>query len=133
MNPRIEKKISKRLAELCPTLFRDAWILDCPSELADDRNSSISHCYHVGGGTDYWGDGCDAYSVWFHWLMVWEWHGDFPHYPQGHELEHFPNTEGFNPTTINLIALAKKCEKLAFDEEIKRKAEWNNNFKTGDL
>lgn len=112
MNPRIEKKLSKRLVQLCPTLFSGAWKCDSPSELADDRSSNISHCYHVGGGVDYWGEGCDAYSVWFHWLMIWPWHAEFDTYPEGHQLEHYPNTERFNPTAKNLIALAKKCEIL---------------------
>jgi hypothetical protein len=111
MNARIEKKLSKRLAWMCKTLFKNAWVLeDCGSELAEDQGSRITHCYHVGGGTDYWGEGQDAYSLWQFWLDQWPWHGDFPSYPEGHKFEHYPNTSGFNPTTKNLINLALECE-----------------------
>jgi len=111
MNARIEKKLSKRLASMCKNLFKGAWVLeDCGSELADYQGSRITHCYHVGGGVDYWGDGQDAYSVWQAWLNQWFWQGDFPSYPVGHELEHYPNTSGFKPTTKNLINLAIECE-----------------------
>lgn len=112
MNARIEKKLSKRLVELCPTLFKDAWILDGePSELAYGSDSKITHCYHVGGGLDYWGEGQDYYSVWHDWLNKWYWMGDFPYYPKCHEHEHYPNTSGFKPTTKNLINLACEAEK----------------------
>lgn len=115
MNARIEKKLSKRLAKCCPNLFKGAWVLKFEvSELAEELNSKITHCYHVGGGVDYWGEGLDAFSVWQHWLNQWPWMGDFPYYPQGHELEHYPNTRGFNPTTKNLFELAYETEIRAF-------------------
>lgn len=110
MTPRIEKKLCKRLAQLCPTLFSGAWVSDEPSGLACHKNSNISHCYHLGGGTDYFGEGCDDYSIWQWWRMYWCWYGKFPVYPQGHELKHYPNTEGFKPTTVNLFRLAISCE-----------------------
>lgn len=111
MNARIEKKLSKRLAQWCPNLFEKAWVLnDDVSELAYEQGSHITHCYHVGGGVDYWGEGQDAYSVWEHWSNQWPWIGDFPSYPAGHELEHYPDISGFRPTTKNLINLAIECE-----------------------
>ena len=111
MNARIEKKLSKRLAQWCPNLFKDAWILDDEvSELAYTQGSKITHCYHVGGELDYWGEGQDAFSVWEYWLATWDWQGDFPNYPAGHEFEHYPDTSGFKPTTKNLINLAIECE-----------------------
>lgn len=110
MNARIEKKLSKRLVKACPNLFKGAWFDNLASELAEEQGSSITHCYHLGGGVDYWGEGQDAYSVWQHWLNQWSWIADFPSYPQGHEFEHYPNTNGFRPTTKNLINLAYETE-----------------------
>lgn len=106
MNARIEKKLSKRLLAVAPVLFREAWVLEEPSELACEQGSSISHALHIGGGTDYWGDGMDSHSLWSWWERNWMWFGQFQPYPEGHEREHFPNTEGFMPTTKNLLRLA---------------------------
>lgn len=44
--------------------------------------------------------------------MNWPWHGLFEPYPADHKLEDYPNTEGFKPTTINLLRLARDCEAL---------------------
>lgn len=109
MNARIEKKLSKRLVQEAPNLFKDAWqMVDMPSLLADNSGSNITNTYHVGGGVDYWSEGCEAYSVWEWWAdNAWCWHGNFPSYPAGHKFEHSPNTEGFKPTVSNLIKLAK--------------------------
>lgn len=112
MKARIEKKLSKRLVRLHPSLYyRNSWIdKDEPSELAYEQNTRVSHVPSVGGGTDYWGDGQDAYTVWADWKSNWPWHGPFEEYPHGHDLAHYPNTEGFNPTTRNLLKLAAECE-----------------------
>ena len=111
MNARIEKKLSKRLVELCPTLFKGAWVSDFePSILADSEGSRISHCMHIGGGADYWGEETDCLSVWQYLLNVWPWIGEFPTYQSGHEFEHYPNTSGFRATTKNLIGLARAYE-----------------------
>ena len=55
------------------------------------------------------GEAIDAYTVleWF--KRNWEWIGDFEPYPEGHEQHGYPNTEGFNPTTRNLLKLAASC------------------------
>jgi hypothetical protein len=105
MKARIEKKISKRLANEFPDLFRDAWqgCHEEPSELAYEQGSCVSGLMYVGGGVDYWGEGQDAYSC-YEWLMSnYEWILGFEPYPDGHEFEGLPNTEGFKPTAINLL------------------------------
>lgn len=110
MKARIEKKLSKRLVQLHPTLYRKAWRDDERSELAYDQKSSVRHCLSVGGGTDYWGEGMDAYTTWADWKTNWAFHGPFKPYPHGHDLAHYPNTGSFRPTTRNLLKLAADCE-----------------------
>lgn len=111
MNPRIEKKLSKRLVNLYPRLYGRAWIDDDHSELAYDENSNVRHCPSVGGEYDsYSGDSNESYTVWSSWIQVWPWHGTFEEYPRGHQFEGYPNTEGFKPTTRNLLKLAEECQ-----------------------
>ncbi|KAF1004382.1 MAG: hypothetical protein GAK36_00051 [Pseudomonas sp.] len=110
MKARIEKKLSKRLVTLLPSLFGKAWVDREPSELAYEQNSCINNVMSVGGGIDYWGEGQDAYTCWALWRMNWMWHGPFESYPEGHRHQHYPNTEGFKPTTRNLLKLAAECE-----------------------
>lgn len=110
MKARIEKKLSKRLVKLYLSHYGRAWIDDEHSELAYEQNSSVRHCSSVGGGTDYWGESEDAYTVWASWLMQWPWHGPFKEYPHDHKFARYPNTEGFKPTTRNLLKLAAECE-----------------------
>jgi hypothetical protein len=52
MKARIEKKLSKRLVQLHPAMYRKAWRDDEQSELAYEQGSSVRHCLSVGGGTD---------------------------------------------------------------------------------
>lgn len=111
MKARIEKKLSKRLVELLPSVYRKAWRDQEPTELAYDQGSSVRHVLSVGGGVDYWGEGQDAYTVWEDWQMNWCWHGPFETYPNGHRFEGYPNIDGFRPTTINLLKLAAQCER----------------------
>ncbi|UVL70636.1 hypothetical protein [Pseudomonas protegens] len=114
MKARVEKKLSKRLVELAPSQFSGAWLdKDEPSELAYEQGTRVSHVWSVGGGVDYWGEGCDAYTIWEIWKMNWCWHGPFETYPEGHRHQFYPNTEGFRPTTQNLMALAAECERLS--------------------
>ncbi|HBO4616644.1 TPA: hypothetical protein NIE10_001813 [Pseudomonas aeruginosa] len=112
MKARIEKKLSKRLVELYPALYCSAWRDEEPSALAYEQGSRVRHVLSVGGGVDYWGEGQDAYTVWQDWLMSWEWHGPFETYPEGHRHEYLPDTEGFKPTTRNLLQLAGRCQLL---------------------
>lgn len=112
MNPRIEKKLSKRLVRLYPSLYGRAWIDSDHSELAYDENSNVRHCPSVGGEYDsYSGDSNESYTAWASWLQMWPWHGPFEEYPHGHQFAMYPNTEGFKPTTRNLLKLAAECEK----------------------
>lgn len=110
MKARVEKKLSKRLVALHPALYRKAWRDDEISERAYEQRTRIRHVLSVGGGTDYWGDGQEAYTVWADWRMNWCWHGPFQTYPQGHIHAMYPNTEGFRRTTRNLLKLAAQCE-----------------------
>lgn len=111
MNPRIEKKLSKRLMEIYPSLYGNAWIDVDHSELAYDENSNVRHCPSVGGEYDsYSGDCNDSYTVWASWLQMWPWHGPFKEYPRDHKFYGYPNTEGFRTTTRNLLKLAAACE-----------------------
>jgi hypothetical protein len=110
MKARIEKKLSKRIAALHPKLYRKAWVDGERSEAAYEQRTSVSNVMSVGGGTDYWGDSCEAYTVWADWRMNWCWHGDFREYPHDHEYARYPDTEGFKPTTRNLLKLAAECE-----------------------
>lgn len=119
MKARIEKKLSKRLVQIAPSLFSGARIdKDEPSVLAYEQGSRVSHILSVGGGVGYWGEGEDAYTVWEFWRMNWMWHGDFETFPDGHQHEGYPNTEGFKRTTVNLLKLAAAAE----DRERKARA-----------
>lgn len=114
MKARIEKKLSKRLVQIAPSLFPGAWIdKDEPSVLAYEQGSRVSHILSVGGGVDYWGEGCDAYTVWAAWQMNWMWHGPWGSFPAGHQYEFYPNTDGFKPTTRNLLKLSAQCQLAA--------------------
>ena len=110
MNPRIEKKLSKRLVLIHPALYRGAWIDEDISESSYEQGVRVSHCPSVGGGLDYWGEGQDVYTVWEDWRMNWEWHGPFDTFPPGHRFEDCPDTGKFRPTTRNLLKLAADCE-----------------------
>ena len=107
MKARIEKKLSKKIALLAPDEFEDAWVDKGPSELAYEQKSRVKNLLRMGGGTDYWGEGEEDYSAWGWFRQGWFWRGDFKAYPEGHEFQGYPNTEGFKPTTINLLKLAK--------------------------
>jgi hypothetical protein len=114
MKARIEKKLSNHLVRLHPSLYRRAWIdKDEPSELSYEQRTRVSQVLSVGGGTDYWGDGQDAYTVWADWKMNWCWHGPFEAHPEGHESEGYPDTGSFKPTTRNLLKLAADCELIS--------------------
>lgn len=112
MKARIEKKLSKRLIEIAPSQFSGVWIdKDEPSDLAYEQRTRVSRVWSVGGGTDHWGEGQDAYTLWADWKANWFWHGPFEAYPYGHEFEGYPDTGSFKPTTTNLLRLAEECER----------------------
>ncbi|ELA9885208.1 hypothetical protein QRL11_004473 [Vibrio parahaemolyticus] len=60
---RLIKKISKELSPF----FQDAWLFKYHDELVyhDEfiHDLSAKGIMHVGGGTDYWGEGQEAYTV----------------------------------------------------------------------
>ncbi|MCY1207152.1 hypothetical protein D3C76_788170 [compost metagenome] len=107
MKARILKKLSKRLAQIAPGIFGDAWIDGSePCDLAYAQGTSVSGVISVGGGVDYWGEGEAPYTARDWWLVNWCWYGDFESYPDGHQFEGYPDTKGFRSTTINLFRLA---------------------------
>lgn len=107
MKARIEKKLSKRLVQLGPESYKHAWVSDSePTELAYAQGTRVANIYCIGGGTDYWGEGQDAYTVWDDFTRNWMWYGDFKQYPEGHRFQFMPDTTGFKPTTRNLLKLA---------------------------
>ena len=111
MKARIEKKLSKRLVEIAPTLFKGAWVDNEVMDSADRTRTSVSHCWRVGGELDYWGEATDAFSAWDWWLSNCYWISSrFPIYPKGHRFEGLPNTEGFKFSASNLLALAQQYE-----------------------
>jgi len=75
MKARIEKKLSKRLIKIAPAIFQGVWLDRECSELAYAQRTSVSNVWSTGGGTDYWGDGLEAYTLWADWLNSWPWVG----------------------------------------------------------
>lgn len=111
MKARIEKKLSKRLVEIAPLLFRDAWVWnDEPTERAYKQGSRVSNIMCVGGDLDYWGEATDIYTVWEHLQMNYEWYGDFPDLPEGSGFAGLPDVRDFRATGPNLLRLAAKAE-----------------------
>lgn len=109
MKARIEKKLSKKITQICPEMFKNAWIYRGePSELAYEQGSQVKNILHMGGGADYWGEASEAYTAWQWFLDSYMWQGHFEIHPEGHEFEDFPNTDGFKKTTVNLLRFAKE-------------------------
>jgi len=106
MKARIEKKLCKKLVQLAPKIFNDAWIDKDVSEKAIRQGSSVSHVYSVGGGIDYWGEGEDEYTALELMKMNWMWFGDFDVHEEGHKFEGYPDTGNFKPTSRNLLRIA---------------------------
>lgn len=121
MKARIQKKLCKRLLEIAPSHYDDAWLdKGEPSDLAYEQSTRVSHIWSVGGGVDSFGEGCEVYTVWDDWKQNWCWHGPFEAYPEGHKLEGYPNTDGFRVTTVNLLKLAAECERLGTKNSLER-------------
>ena len=138
MKPRIIKKVSKRLVEIAPKLFNDAWkggwidscmewdYLHCserdlgrPLSKNDIKTNTylskckVNHVYSVGFlGFDLYGDMTEYETVldWF--LTCYDWLAldakIFNEYPEGHKFHGMPDARAFKPTTRNLIKLAKQ-------------------------
>lgn len=99
VNHRIEKKLSQRLVEILPEWYRDAWKCEETQVMC------------TGGGTDYWGEGMDAYTVYENFIGAdgggYEWSGIWGFYPEGHELEHYPLHDKKRLTGKRIIEIAK--------------------------
>ena len=94
-NDRQNKKLSKKLKEVSPELFRDAW-------MCEETNT-----WCMGGGVDYWGEGQDEYTCLEFLKLNYEWLGDFDTYPEGHKWECLPDISDFKPTFRSLLRLVK--------------------------
>ena len=105
MKARIEKKLSKKISEMMPNYYGDAWqdSHDEPSELACDQSSCVSGVMRIGGGVDFWGEGQDDYSVWDDFKVNWPYCFDFKY----DENTYYPDTTGFKDTTINKFKLIR--------------------------
>ncbi|MFU1599180.1 hypothetical protein ACM257_17515 [Alteromonas macleodii] len=115
MNPRIEKKVSKRLFEVAPSQFHDVWQdNECPTDYADLKGSSITGCLMIGGGLSYWGEGEDAHSLHTWFMQSWMFCNRFTLDWDG---ENWPDTGKFKPTAKNIIALAREEHELNLRKE----------------
>lgn len=72
MNPRQEKKLSKRICQILPHVFRYAWVDDERMESSWIRGVSTSHCLCIGGEPDYWGEASESYTCWKIWVDNWQ-------------------------------------------------------------
>lgn len=117
MKARIEKKLSRRLVQLAPTLFRKAWIDDSePSDLAQQQRTAVNHVYSMGGGTDFAGDGQEHYTVWEWWHQHWSYNCGFAVHEPGHKHAGHPDTGALKPSTIGLLHLAVRAEAVTIAE-----------------
>ena len=115
MNPRIEKKVSKRLFEVAPSQFYDVWQNnECPTDYADSKGSSITGCLMIGGGLSYWGEGEDAYSLYDSFMQSWMFCNRFT---LGWDCDNWPDTGKFKPTAKNIISLAREEHELKLRKE----------------
>jgi hypothetical protein len=115
MNPRIEKKLSKRLYKTAPDIFGEKPWIATESDghyvggfNPDQYKGDIAV---IGGEPDYWGEGTDVYTYWHYWAANWYWLVDWiPTFPQGHEFASFPDKSGVKETTKNLLKWAKELQ-----------------------
>lgn len=119
MNPRIEKKLSKRLHEIAPDILgnmhpESPWIAtesDCHHVGGFNPDMYKGDIVVIGGEHDYWGEGTDIYTYWYIWATNWYWLVDWlPVHPQGHEHAGLPDTNGVKETTQNLLKWAKELQ-----------------------
>lgn len=119
MNPRIEKKLSKRLYEIAPDILgsmrpEGPWIAtDSDGHYVSGFNSDMykGDIAVIGGEPDYWGEATDICTYWYFWATGWYWLvGWLPVYPLGHEHAGLPDTSGVKETTQNLLRWAKELQ-----------------------
>lgn len=128
MKARIEKKLSKRVVNLAPTIFSGWWIDKEVSDTAISQKTSVTHIPSIGGVVDYFGERGESYSAWEYWRTWWAWIGGFEPYPEGHKYEYFPNTDGFKPTTRNLLLLASYANENEVNQRKNRKRKWQGSM-----
>lgn len=113
MKSRIIKKLSKKIAEILPEMYKDAWIEKDIHEESYSQGNSVSGVLCIGGGLDYWGEGEDVYTVLEDFANHHDWHKPiYDPYPEGHKWEGMPRPRKMRqPTGQHLI----KCAKLIRD------------------
>ncbi len=112
MKARIEKKLSKKLAEILPFIFHHVWIDEEISVKAWKQGSRVSHVASVGGGCDEWGEGQDFFTVHEDFINQVMWHKPiFKPFPEGHEFEGMAMFNKNRMTGKYLIESAKKISK----------------------
>ena len=115
MKARIHKKLCKKITEMLPRYYHEAWMDSEVMEESRSQGSRVSNQYRVGGELDYWGEGTDDRSVFYDFIN----HVDlfcygYPEYPQGHRFEGMPDISSRSKMTGKLaieharrIALSK--------------------------
>ena len=107
MKPRVEKKLSKKLALAAPKIFSDAWVDTEVMDSSFDFGVSVSHVMSMCGGVDYFGEGNESCTCLEFMLDSYQWFFGFKDYPKGHEFEGYPDTGNFKPTSRNLLKEAR--------------------------
>lgn len=94
MKRRIEKKLSKRIAQILPDHYSHSWKCEYTQMIC------------VGGEVNYWGEGQDEYSVYEEFRMNYPWFALWGFYPEGHRFEHYPVHDKKRATGKRLIEVA---------------------------
>lgn len=109
MKARIEKKLSKKIAQILPKIYERAWLNSDVTEKAWEQGSRVSGLMFVGGGVDYWGEGEDSYTVLEDFASHYDWHSPiYIPFPIGHEFEGMPMFDSNRLTGKYLIECARR-------------------------
>ncbi len=109
MKARIEKKLSKKISEILPLMYKDSWIDEDITELSFKQGVRVSHIVSVGGGVDYWGEGQDYESVFDDFKSSYQWcRPIYNPFPDGHKWEGMPKPDKNKLTGKYLINCARK-------------------------
>ena len=112
MKARIEKKLSKKISEIVPKIYKDAWVDDEITELAWKQRARVSHIVSIGGELDCWGEGQDYCSVLVDFRRNYDWHRPiYNPYPEGHKWEGMPKRDKKRKTGRYLIKCANAIAK----------------------
>jgi len=131
-NPRIIKKLSKRIVEILPKTYKHAWVDGehdywqphwkndqsdgklTKKQIRENRvsRSRVNHVFSVGGELDYWGEGQDYYSVYRDFAANHDWFGVFGFRDiyldsDNSVLGGYPNRDSKRMTGNRLIQIAK--------------------------